>query len=95
MSMAEAIAFCGLMVAIISVSGILLEVYNRRLKNREREMELKIRMAEAQGRDRAMGLPQVEERLRVLERIAIDRGSDLAGEIEALRGRSPVQEKVQ
>ena len=95
MSMAEAIAFCGLMVAIISVSGILLEAYNRRMKNREREMELKVRMAEAEGRSRVAGLPQVEERLRVLERIAIDRGSDLAGEIEALRERAPVREKVQ
>jgi hypothetical protein len=85
MSMAEAIAFCGLMVAIISVSGILLEAYNRRLKNRERELEMKVRLAEAEGRGRVAGLPQVEERLRVLERIATDRNDGLSDRIEALR----------
>lgn len=86
MSMAEAIAFCGLMVAIICVAGILLEAHNRRLKNRERELELRVRMAEVEGRGREAGLPQIEGRLRVLERIATDRQGTLAEQIEALRG---------
>lgn len=85
MSIADAIAFCGLMVAIISVSGILLEAYNRRLKHRERELEMRVRLAEADGRSRAAGVPQMEERLRVLERIVTERDSGLAGQIEALR----------
>lgn len=85
MGMAEAIAFCGLMIAIISIAGILLEAYNRRLKNREREMEIQVRLVEAEGRSRAAGLPRIEERLRVLERIATDRKPGLAEEIEALR----------
>jgi hypothetical protein len=84
-SLPEAIAFCGLMVAIICISGILLEVHNRRLKSREREMELQVRLAEAQGRERALALPQIEERLQVLERIVTDRRPALAEEIEALR----------
>ncbi len=85
MSMAEAIAFCGLMIAIISIAGIVLEAYNRRLKNREREMELKLRLAEAEGRSRVAGVPQIEDRLRVLERIVTDRRPGLAEQIEALR----------
>lgn len=85
MSMAEAIAFCGLMIAIISIAGIVLEAYNRRLKNREREMELKLRLAEAEGRTRVAGVPQIEDRLRVLERIVTDRRAGLAEQIEALR----------
>lgn len=85
MSIADAIAFCGLMVAIISVAGILLEAYNRRLRHREKTLELEVRLAEAAGRSREAGIPQMEERLRVLERIATDRKSGLAEEIEALR----------
>ncbi|HEU4821395.1 MAG TPA: hypothetical protein VFS87_09585 [Qipengyuania sp.] len=85
MSIADAIAFCGLMVAIISVAGILLEAYNRRLRHREKTLELEVRLAEAAGRSREAGVPQMEERLRVLERIATDRKSGLAEEIEALR----------
>ena len=89
MNFAEAVAFCGLVIGIIAISGIVLEAYNRKLKNRERELELRVRLAEADGRSRVAGVPQIEDRLRVLERIAIDRGGDLAGEIEALR--EPVQ----
>ena len=86
MTIADAIAFCALMVTIICIGGMLLDRHNRRLKNRERELELQVRMAEAEGRSRAAGVPQLEERLRVLERIATDRGSPLADQIEALRG---------
>jgi hypothetical protein len=85
MSIGSAIAFCALMVAIICVSGILLEMHNRRLKHREKKLELEVRLAEAEGRGREAGIPQMEERLRVLERIATDRKSGLAEEIEALR----------
>lgn len=85
MSWAGAIAFCALMAGIIAIAGILLEAYNRKLKNRERELELQIRMAEVEDRGRETARPQIEERLRVLERIVTDRKPDLADEIEALR----------
>lgn len=95
MNFAEAVAFCGLMIGLISIAGILLEAHNRKLKNRERELELKVRLAEADMQSRIAGLPQVEERLRVLERIATDRGGDLATEIEGLRDSAPRLEKAQ
>lgn len=85
MGFASAIAFCALMVAVIALAGILLDAHNRRLKNREKELELKVRLAEAESRSRAAGVPQLEERLRVLERIATDRQGSLADQIEALR----------
>lgn len=94
MNFPEAIALCAVVIGLIAGAGILLEAYNRRLKNRERELELRVRMAETQGRDRIAGLPQVEERLRVLERIATDRRSDLASEIEELREIGPLRENV-
>lgn len=85
MSMADAIAFCGLMVAIIAVAGILLDMHNRRLKHREKKLELEVRLAEAEGRSREAGVPLMEERLRVLERIITDRKDGLAEQIDALR----------
>ena len=85
MSFADAIAFCGLMVAIIAIAGMLLDMHNRRLKHREKDMELRIRLAEAEGRGSAPGVSRIEERLRVLERIVTDRRPALADEIEALR----------
>lgn len=85
MTIADAIAFSALMVAIISIAGMLLDRHNRRLKNREKELELQVRMAEAEGRSHAAGVPQMEERLRVLERIVTDRKDGLAEQIESLR----------
>lgn len=94
MNFAEAIALCAVVLGLIAGAGIWLDAYNRRLKNRERELELRVRMAEAEGRNRIAGLPQIEERLRVLERIATDRRGDLASEIEELREIAPLGETV-
>jgi hypothetical protein len=85
MNMAEAVAFSALVIGIICVAGVWLDGYKRRLTNRERELELKVRMAEAEARRGAGELPALEQRLRVLERIATDKGSTLAAEIEDLR----------
>lgn len=88
MGFPEAVAFCALVVGLISVSGILLDAHNRRLKHREKELELQVRLAEAQGRKGSGEVAQLEQRLRVLERIATDKGSTLAAEIEDLRERA-------
>jgi hypothetical protein len=85
MNMPEAIAFCALIIGLIAGAGILLEAYNRKLRSREKEMELRVRLAEAEGRQRVAGMPQIEERLRVLERIATENPSDLTAQIEQLR----------
>jgi hypothetical protein len=89
MSWPEAIAFGCLMVGLISGAGIWLDAHNTRLKNRTKELELKVRLAEAEAHSRAAGVPAIEERLRVLERIATTRAPVLAEEIEALR-KEPV-----
>ncbi|HCF25510.1 MULTISPECIES: hypothetical protein [unclassified Novosphingobium] len=88
MGFPEAVAFCALVVGLISISGILLDAHNRRLKHREKELELQVRLAEAQGRKGSGEVAQLEQRLRVLERIATDKGSTLAAEIEDLRERA-------
>lgn len=85
MSGAEAFAFSALIVGLICGAGIWLAAYQTRLKNRERELELRARIAEAEAQGGRSELAQLEERTRVLERIATDRKTKLASEIEELR----------
>ena len=85
MTFADAVAFSALMIGLISGGGIWYSAYDRRLKNRERELELQARILEAEARGSQSELKQLEQRTRVLERIATDGKSKLANEIEALR----------
>ncbi|MGV2495240.1 hypothetical protein [Pelagerythrobacter aerophilus] len=94
MNIAEAIAFCALVIGLISGAGIWLDAYKRRLTNRERELELQARAAEARSRTGDADVTKLESRLRVLERIATDRGQDLAMQIEGLRHDIDSREKV-
>lgn len=84
MNIAEAIAFCGLVIGLIAAGGMWLDAYKHRLSNRVREMELRTRPAPAAD-ESAAELAAIEQRLRVLERIATDRSAALANQIEDLR----------
>lgn len=81
-------------VAASIVFSFVTKVHQRGIAHEERKLELKARIAEAE----AGGTPhapdtKLEERVRVLERLATDRtGStrdSLADEIESLRAESP------
>ncbi|WP_374406349.1 hypothetical protein [Pelagerythrobacter sp.] len=86
MSWPEAIAFCALMLTVIVAAGIWLDAHSTKLKNRTKELELQVRMAEAKaGQTSDAEAARLEERVRVLERIATDRSPDLAAQIEQLR----------
>ena len=58
-------------------------------KLRERQMELNARLVAEKAAQYAAKTDRLEERVRVLERIATDRGADLAHEIEQLRDDRP------
>ena len=85
MNIAEAIAFAALVIGLISGAGIWLDAYKRRLTNRERELELQAKLAGTESSKGAGELVLLEQRLRVLERIATDKGTTLAAQIEGLR----------
>lgn len=88
MGVGDTIAFAALMIALVSFCGIAFSAYTERLKLRAKEIDL--RMAEL-GREAPVeaGIAaRLEERVRVLERIATDKGQDLAREIEQLRERA-------
>jgi hypothetical protein len=92
MNFSDAVAFSALVIGLICGAGIWLSAYQSRLKNREHELELRARIAEAEAKGAQSELAQLEQRTRVLERIATDGKAKLANEIEALRDeRSPAQ----
>ena len=89
MNAADAIAFAALMIALVSVLGVIADVYKRRLAFKERKLELVAKDSAEQAAHFAAQAQRREQRVRVLERIATDRegqnAAALAGEIEDLR----------
>ena len=81
----------GVLIPIIGVSipivAILASVATRWLKLKERQLEAQTSMTAEKAAQYAAHSERLEERVRVLERIATDRGVDLSDEIEALRER--------
>ena len=86
MNFPEAIAFCALAVLLIVFAGIWLSAYEGRMMHRQKKLELELRLAEAGTAHKSdTEVARLEERVRVLERIATDRSPDLAAQIEQLR----------
>lgn len=84
MSPGDFLSLLAVVVGSVSIVGILTGAYKSKMRVRERELELQILQA-----GQAPVTPTVddrtEQRLRVLERIATDKGPNLAAEIEQLR----------
>lgn len=79
------LGFFMIVVGIPVIFGVLGDVYKRRLKFREREMELMGRQTAEKAAQYAAHNERLEQRVRVLEQIVTDRGIDTADQIEALR----------
>ncbi|NJS15410.1 MAG: hypothetical protein HC788_13395 [Sphingopyxis sp.] len=76
-----------IVVGLPIIFGVLGDMYKRRLKFKEREMELLSAQTAEKAAQYAAHTERLEQRVRVLERIATDKGVDVAAEIEALRDR--------
>jgi len=77
--------FFMIVVGLPVLAGVYGDMHKRRLKLKERELELTSRLTAEKTAQYAAQTERLEQRVRVLERIATDKGTDLAGEIEALR----------
>ena len=90
MSPEDTMAFAALMIGLAIVIGVLADVYKRRLAFKERALELASRDNADKAAYFAAQAQRLEQRVRVLERIATDRegqqAADLAEQIEDLRG---------
>lgn len=85
-----------MLVVVIPVTfGVGSSMFTRWLKHKERAMELMASQTAEKAAQYAAHVERLEQRMRVLERIATDRGADLALEIEDLRDRSSEGEKLQ
>jgi hypothetical protein len=79
--------FMGLVAAmggLVAITAIFASLYRRRLEHKERIAEIKAG-APAQPLAPPAELERLEHRLRVLERIATDKTTSLAAQIEDLR----------
>jgi hypothetical protein len=76
---------CG-MLAIFG--GVFLRPW---FKLQERRMELEASMVAEKAAQYAAQTERLEQRVRVLERIATDKGVDLADQIERLRGDGEIE----
>ena len=81
----ETISLIAVVVLLIVVLGMAYSAYERRLKFKERQLEIEADRSTAGTAGAGELIARLENRVRVLERIATDRGPDVAAQIEALR----------
>ncbi len=82
----EFLIFFTLVIAALLVMLMLTNAYKRRLDFKLRKLELEAQARAPQPAPRDDRTDLIEDRVRVLERIATDRGQDIAHQIERLRG---------
>jgi hypothetical protein len=85
-------------IAVVVIAA-LFATYSRRLQFKQRKLELEASRAEGAASPALDRVAQLEDRVRVLERIATDRGqiasAELAARIEDLRNPVPVKGELQ
>lgn len=95
---ADLILIFGFVLSIVILAlttGIL--IHRRQIRHEERRAELKVREAEAkaqQARYANGDYSKMEERVRVLERIATDSNHALASQIEELRDLQAIEDRT-
>ena len=70
---------------LIPLAAIGIAPFKMWLRMKERQMEIQSTQTAEKAAQYAAHTERLEQRVRVLERIATDRGADLSNEIEALR----------
>ena len=79
----EVLGLLTICVVGMSVLAMLFAAYSRRLAFKQRKLEIEAGVQGDSGTSQVVA--QLEQRVRVLERIATERGQDVAHQIEALR----------
>ena len=79
------IGFFMVVVGIPVIMGVIADMYKRRMKLREKELELLGAQTAEKAAQYAAQTERLEQRVRVLEQIATDKGIETAQQIEALR----------
>jgi carbonic anhydrase len=83
-----------IVIGLPIVLGLGFEVYKRHMAFKERQLELMADRTAEKAAQYAAQVERLEERMRVMERIATDRGVNVAQQIENLRDEPvPAQAK--
>jgi hypothetical protein len=72
---------------LIPLAAIGIAPFKMWLKMKERQMEIQSNQTAEKAAQYAAHTERLEQRVRVLERIATDKGADLSDQIEALRDK--------
>lgn len=83
--MSDWILFFIIVVGIPTVLGIASDMFKRWTKLKEKQLEHAAVLAADKAASQAAHIERLEQRMRVLERLATDKGNHLAAEIEDLR----------
>jgi hypothetical protein len=89
------IGFFMVVVGIPVIFGVLSDMHKRRMKLRERELELLGSQTAEKAAQYAAQTERLEQRVRVLEQIVTDKGIETASQIEALRDKPALTESRQ
>ncbi|WP_186456891.1 hypothetical protein [Sphingomonas suaedae] len=84
------LGFFFIVVGLPVILGIGADMFRRWLKHKEKMAEALNNQTAEKAAQYAAHTERLEQRVRVLERIATDKGADLADEIERLRDDRPV-----
>ena len=85
----ETVALVAIVGGLIAVTILVGTIFKRIMSYKEKQLELTADRTAEKAAQYASHVQLLEERVRVLERIATDKGADLAVQIEALRGEQP------
>ncbi|WP_295637873.1 hypothetical protein [Novosphingobium sp.] len=85
MTIQETMALVAVIVGIIAVTSIVADAYRSRLAFKQRALEAKAQAANENAAQSAANAERLEQRVRVLERIATDKSATLASHIEDMR----------
>ena len=81
------VMFFVVVVVIPTLLGVFGECFKRWTKLKEKQLELAATLAADKAAAQAAHIERLEQRMRVLERIATDGGQHLAAQIEDLRDK--------
>ena len=84
-----------ILVVCAIVFPFALAIHRRAVAHEERKLELRARAKEAESGGGSVAYRKLEERVRVLERIATDSNHALASQIEQLRDLHEIEDRTQ
>lgn len=83
--MPDWVMFFMIVVGIPVVAGVGRDIFKRWVDLKEKQLDQAAVMAADKAAMQAAHIERLEQRMRVLERIATDKGTDLSAQIEDLR----------